>query len=93
MEKTLPQTIVDFFGLDKLPEETRMPLVKQISDLVMKGLMIRISQVLSPEQSAKLNSLLSGKSSAPDVVAFLETELPQFATFITEELQSIKANM
>ena len=92
MEKNLSSTIIEYFGLENFEPTSQQDLVKRISQIVMKGLMMKIARVLSPDQSTKLADLTK-TGGAPEVIGFLEQEIPTFPNMITEELGSIKSDM
>lgn len=86
------QNIIRALGLEDLPDEKKLELIEQVSDVVEKRILLRVLESLSPEQRKELDGLLDAESQQ-GVNEFMQKNAPQIPAWIEEEISHAKQEL
>src|SRR5690349_16470193 len=84
-----PQNIIAVLGIQKLPDEQKLKVVEQVSELVQKRLLARVLESLNPEKKEEFLVLLQGQNQQA-LNEFLDQEAPDFLAWLEEETAKVK---
>jgi Mg/Co/Ni transporter MgtE len=88
----LTEHILSAFNLDSLPEEQRVVLLEQMTEVAEQRILLRILSGLSDEQKQTFESLMdNGDQSA--VQLFFEQHVPDVLGIIEEETTRLKQDL
>ena len=93
MEQDLnKENIIKILGIESMPDERKVQIVNQVTELVLKRLMIRILEVLDEAKQKEFAALLE-KGEQQGIAGFIQTNVPNFPQWMNEELQKIKGDL
>ncbi|MCX6788614.1 MAG: DUF5663 domain-containing protein [bacterium] len=84
--------LVAELGLQSLPLEQRTAMLAQISDIIMKGVWLKVMDLLTEAQANELEKIYD-TSNPEEMYAFLQKEIPGFEDIIKAEVASYKEMM
>ncbi len=84
--------LVAELGLQSLPLEQRTAMLAQISDIIMKGVWLKVMDLLTEAQANELEKIYD-TSNPEEMYAFLQKEIPRFEDIIKAEVASYKEMM
>lgn len=85
-------SIINILGIQSLPDERKLEIVEQASDLVQKRLLVRVMKSLNDAKRVEFESLLEGGDQAK-LDGFLSANIPDFAGWMMEEINRIKTEL
>lgn len=86
------ENIINVLGISALPDEQKIKIVEQASELVQKRLLLRIADSLSEEKRVELMQIIDSGEEA-GLSNFLQNNCPRFADWFGEELLKVKQEM
>jgi hypothetical protein len=95
-EERILEELTEALGLDLLPPEEREAVVRKIGEVIFEGVMLRTVRVLSDEKKEALTALFEAAGADPDstekeqaIQDFFATEVPEFDTYLTAEIEAL----
>lgn len=86
------QNIINILGIQSLPDEKKVKLLEQISELVEKRLFLRLLNALPDQKKKEFENLLDTENQDA-VNIFLEKNAPDVPQWLNEELHRIKEEL
>ncbi len=86
------QNIIRALGLESLPDDKKLELIAQVSDVVEKRILLRVLESFTPEQRKELDGLLDVENQQ-GVNEFMQKNAPQIPAWIEEELAHTKQEL
>ena len=86
------QNIINILGIESLPDDRKMALIDQMTDLVQKRLLVRILDSLQDTKREELLAMLE-KDDSEALKSFLAANVPDMADWLMEEVNKIKVEM
>jgi hypothetical protein len=86
------ENIIKILGIESLPEERKVQIVNQATELVLKRLMIRMLETLDEVKQKEFATVLE-KGEQQGIAGFIQTNVPNFPQWMSEELQKIKEDL
>jgi hypothetical protein len=86
------ENIINILGIASLPDEEKVQIVDQVSELVQKRLLLRIADSLTEEKKEGLMQLIDSGDEI-GLTNFLLHNCPQFNDWLAEELNKVKQEM
>lgn len=87
----IPGNIFADLGLAELPDERKVQLLEKMNDLVHKRLMVRIDQLLTPEQKAELDTI--GEGNPEKAGEKMAQFVPNIGELMIAEVDRLKGEM
>lgn len=84
--------ILSALNLDYLPEDDRIKLLDTMAEVVNQRLLIRVFDQLEAGKAEALKKLLD-QGSDTELSDFMQTNVPQFLIFLSEEAEAVKAGL
>lgn len=90
-EEILQANIISLLGLQALPDERKAAMLEQMTRLVQKRLLIRMTDELGDLPETEVQEL----ESLPDEekINFLAAHIPRFVEIVQEEIMKVKQEM
>ena len=82
----LEQDISKILGMDSLPEEEKLALLKEIGGVVMESSLLRLTSELTDEQAGALEQYLETEPEAEALIKHLLEHHTNFETIMQEEM-------
>lgn len=86
------ESIINILGIQTLPDERKIEIVKQATDLVQQRLLIRVMRSLEDSKRVEFESLMQAPDQAK-LEAFLAANVPDFNAWMAEEVSRIKQEL
>lgn len=86
------QNIVTMLGIQNLPDERKLAILNQMTNLLEKRLMVRMIKQLSEEDQGKYADVLE-KNEELAIQQFISEHFPQFPAWIEEEVGKLKQEL
>ena len=90
-DKILKQNIIKELNLEALDEDKKIALLDKMSEIVQKGLTLRIIEEMNDEQKDKFDKILD--EDPEKLSSFLQEIFPNFLEMIQEEIIKLKKEM
>jgi hypothetical protein len=86
------QNIIAILGIQSLPDERKVEILNQMTDLLQKRLLVRMVKELSVDDQEKLaDTLEQGEELATQ--QFISEHFPDFPAWINEEVNNLKQEL
>ncbi len=85
MTDILTKDLANIVGLDTLPEDEKIALIRDMGDVVMEAALLRFTAELSAKQMSALEHYLETEPDSDALLQHLLEHHPQFEKFLTEE--------
>ena len=82
---TIKKDLFDLFELDKMSPEKGEEMLNRLSKLVFQAVLVRSLPMLSEEDLAQYENIVSGNEDADILIKFLSEKVPEFNKIISEE--------
>jgi len=90
MNSLSPDTIKDW-KLDSLGGDEQTAKVDDLGRLLYQAILVRSLDILSSDEQIALDKLLDDNATTPkEVISFLQSKIPTFATLVGEEIEKLK---
>jgi len=83
------ENIIKLLKIESLSDERKVQIVNQVSDLVLKRLMLRLLESLDEEKKKQFSECLE-KGDQGAISQFVDQNAPEFSNWINEELNKVK---
>jgi hypothetical protein len=81
-------------GLADLPEDQKLPMLKDIYDTLELRVGMRLAEQMTEEQMDEFEALVDGQDAGGDAAKqWLETNFPGYKEVVAEELAKLKAEI
>ncbi len=91
MDTTLRDMFIKTYNLENATPEEQDALVEKIGGLVFQAVILRVAPGMSEQAQDKLESLLSTNTAPDELLAFMNSEVPNFEAIVAEEAAGLKA--
>jgi succinate dehydrogenase flavin-adding protein (antitoxin of CptAB toxin-antitoxin module) len=92
-KKFLEANIIEVLGLESLPDEQKIKMVQQMTDLAQKRIMLRIMEHLSEKEKDEFEKILGGPDVDLAAAEFIQNKVPNFDEMIKEEIVKVKQEL
>lgn len=89
----IKQTIVNLFELDKISPEKSAEMAERLGKLVFQAVLARILPMLSKEDTAEYERMISAKEEGEAIFKFLSEKVLDFENIIKEESESLRVEL
>lgn len=89
----LDKDLFALLGLTGLTLEEQEALLASFADIVFQNVFTESIPLLSEEKLEEFNKLTSGKNNEDAILAFLETNVPEFEEIVTREIESFQNSL
>ena len=86
------QNIIKILGIESLPEDRKIEITEMAADLVQKRLILRVLDVLNPDEQEEFGQILE-QGSGGLIEEFMEKHAPNFGDWIIEETGKVKGEL
>jgi len=86
-EKTLEQLVAVAFDFSEYTEKEKEEVIGDISEMIMKGTLLRALDEAGESSREKFNALLETEPSAEEMSLFIKENLPNFQALAIEEIK------
>jgi hypothetical protein len=86
----LNENIIVRLGLQKLPEEKRIKMLEQMTDIIIQRVMLRMMENLPTDEINEANAL-ADKPEA--LIAFLSGKVEDFYGLLSSEINAVKSEL
>jgi len=87
----LTKNIITMFQLDKLDEVELEQAIDRIGKIIFSRVTLKVMEMLPPEKLDTFQEVIESEEKNPGgTVMFLQTNIPQFANLINDEIASFK---
>lgn len=87
------QDMLEVLGLSDLSEEEQQSLLIDMQQLIFKGSVVRMLEMMSEETKDAFNEYLSGNPSEDEVMEYLEKEVPEAKEAILDTIAELKSDI
>lgn len=87
------QDMLEVLGLSSLSEEEQQSLLIDMQQLIFKGSVVRMLEMMSEEAKEAFNTYLSSNPSEDEVMAYLEKEVPEAKEAILDTIAELKSDI
>jgi hypothetical protein len=86
------QSIINILGIQSLPDERKVEILEQASDLIQKRILVRVMESLDDSKRKEFETLLESPEQTK-LDEFLATNVPDFTVWMMEEVNRLKQEM
>lgn len=86
------ENIIKILGIESLPDERKIEIIEMATDLVQKRLVLRVLDILNPDEREEFGQILEQGSSGL-IDEFMEKHAPNFGDWIIEEISKVKGEL
>ena len=83
----LNENIIARLGLQKLPEEKRIKILQQITDIILERVMLQLMENLPDREINEANTLVDKPE---ELIAFLSEKVEDFYGLLAGEINAVK---
>jgi hypothetical protein len=83
----LNENIIARLGLQKLPEEKRIKVLRQMTDIILQRVMLRLMENLPADEINEANALADKPE---ELIAFLSGKVEDFYGLLSSEINAVK---
>jgi hypothetical protein len=87
---TIKKDLFDLFELDKIPPEKATEMLDRLANLVFQAVLVRALPLLSEEDLAEYEKIVSGNEGGDVLFNFLSEKVLEFNKIISEEAGVLK---
>lgn len=86
------ESIINILGIQSLPDERKVEIVEQATDLVQKRLLVRVMTALDEAKRVEFESVMEAGDQAK-MSEFVSANVPEFSSWMAEEVNRIKEEL
>ena len=90
---TFHDTLITEFFLGGMSAEEQTSYINQIGELVLQGVLIKALSAMDGDKATELEALIDQGKDQAEIMHFLQSAVPGFPQLITDEIQSVKADL
>jgi hypothetical protein len=84
------QTLIEALGIEHLLPEEQEAMLLDLNELVFKGTLVRMLEVMTPEAKEKFETLLASDAPEEELQAFLEANVPGTQQMVLDTVEELK---
>ncbi len=92
MEQAAKQNLIAILGIESLPDDQKVRILEQASELAQKRVLGRMLDSLSEEKQLGLMSLLDSDDQV-GISTFINHNCPEFEKWLVEEITSLRSEL
>lgn len=90
---TIKETIVDLFGLDKMPPEKAAEMINRLGKLVFQSVLARVLPLLPEQDLTEYEKIVNTPEGGDKIFIFLSEKVPDFEKIVVEEAEILRQEL